>query len=136
MEDELEAIRARKMWKMMHRAHTPMPEGQGSDGRPIILSDANFDQVTQKYPLVVVDFWAEWCGPCRMMAPIFEELAKAYAGKVVFGKLNVDENLVTAQRFGISGIPTLLILKNGVEVDRIVGVAPKDYIESRFQAYL
>jgi len=85
---------------------------------------------------MVVDFWAPWCGPCLIMAPVFEELAEEYEGKVAFGKLNVDENPQTAGRFGILGIPTLLIMKNGEEVDRIVGAVPKDYIKTKLKKHL
>jgi len=86
--------------------------------------------------LIVVDCWAEWCGPCRMIEPVIEELAQGYAGKVVFGKLNVDENPQTAERFSIVGIPTLLIMKNGAEVERIVGAVPQEFIEEKLKKHL
>ena len=104
--------------------------------KPIKLSDEKFAETIQKYPLVVVDFWAEWCGPCRMIAPIIEELAKELSGKAVFGKMNVDENSIIPGQFSISGIPTLLVFKNGELVDKIVGVAPKNSILSRIQTYI
>jgi thioredoxin 1 len=85
---------------------------------------------------MVVDCWAPWCGPCRMVAPIIEELARDYAGKVVFGKLNVDENPQTATRFGIMSIPTMLIMMNGKEIDRIIGALPKHSIEERIRKHL
>jgi len=87
------------------------------------------------YPLVVVDCWAAWCAPCRAIAPVVEQLAKDYSGKVVFGKLNVDENPETAQRFDIMAIPTMLVMKKGKEVDRIVGALPKSQLESRIRTY-
>jgi thioredoxin 1 len=89
----------------------------------------------KNYPLIVVDCWAAWCAPCRAIAPIVEELAKEYSGKVVFGKLNVDENPETAQRYGVMAIPTLLVMKEGKEVDRVVGVLPKNQLEAKVNAY-
>ena len=103
--------------------------------KPIAVSDRNFDQTVKNYPLVVVDCWAAWCAPCRAIAPIVEQLAKDYSGKVVFGKLNVDENPETAQKFGVQAIPTLLIMKNGNEVDRIVGLLPKNQLEAKINTY-
>lgn len=103
---------------------------------PITVEDATFDRTVQQYPLVIIDCWAPWCGPCWVVAPVIDELAKDYAGKVVFGKLNVDENPKIATRFGILGIPTLLILRNGKEADRIIGAVPKQYIEAKLQRYL
>jgi len=103
---------------------------------PIIVADATFDRIVQRHPIMMVDCWVPWCFPCQAITSIIEEMAKDYAGKVAFGKLNVDENPKTATRFGILGIPTLLILKNGKEVDRIVGAVPKQGIESKLQRYL
>nr|2YNX_A Chain A, LACA THIOREDOXIN [synthetic construct]2YNX_B Chain B, LACA THIOREDOXIN [synthetic construct] len=101
------------------------------------LNDENFDEVIKKNnKVVVVDFWAEWCGPCRMIAPIIEELAKEYAGKVVFGKLNVDENPEIAAKYGIMSIPTLLFFKNGKVVDQLVGAMPKEALKERIKKYL
>ncbi len=127
--DELEQIRARKMRELMGQMSTP------SIDKPIVVSDRNFDQTIKNYPLVVVDCWAAWCAPCRAIAPVVEELAKDYTGKVVFGKLNVDENPETTQKFGIMAIPTLLVMKNGNEVDRIVGALPKNQLEAKISAY-
>ncbi|NCN69000.1 MAG: thioredoxin [Candidatus Altarchaeum sp. CG12_big_fil_rev_8_21_14_0_65_33_22] len=104
--------------------------------KPIDVNDSNFGETLKKYPVVVVDCWAEWCGPCRMIAPVVEELAKEYAGKIVFGKLNVDYNQEVPARYGIMGIPTLLIFKNGQNVDKIVGAAPKKMIEAKIKIYL
>lgn len=90
------------------------------------FTDENFDEKALKTDkLALVDFWAEWCAPCRMIAPTIEELAKEYAGKVVVGKLNVDENSKTATKFGIRSIPTLLFFKNGQIVKQVVGVRSK-----------
>jgi len=127
-DSELEKIKAKRMREMQSTV-------QGSEriSAPITVTDGDFDQTVKKHPLIVIDCWAEWCGPCRMIAPVIEELAKEYTGKIVFGKLNVDENPETATKFNIMGIPTLLVMKDGVEVDRIVGVAPKLLIENKLK---
>jgi thioredoxin 1 len=92
----------------------------------ITLTDATFDEVVNGNGTpVVVDFWAEWCGPCRMIAPILEEIASEQDGKVAIGKLNVDENPATAQRFGVMSIPTLLVFRDGELDKRIVGAKGK-----------
>lgn len=104
--------------------------------KPIEITDSSFEEQTRKYPVVVVDCWAAWCGPCRMIAPIIEELANDYAGKIVFGKLNIDENRETATKYGIMSIPTLLVMKNGEEVDRLIGAAPREHIEAGLNKYL
>ncbi|HUK50968.1 MAG TPA: thioredoxin [Terriglobales bacterium] len=127
--DELERIRERKLRKLMNQMSTPNID------KPIVVSDRNFDQTVKSYPVLVVDCWAAWCAPCRAIAPMVDEMAKEYTGKVVFGKLNVDENPETAQRFGVMAIPTLLIMKNGQEVDRIVGVLPKNQLEEKVGSY-
>jgi len=101
------------------------------------LTDANFqNEVLDADKPVLVDFWAEWCGPCRMVGPIVEELAHEYEGKAVVGKVNVDENHGVAAQFGIRNIPTLLIFKNGQIVDKQVGVAPKNVLEGKLKAQL
>jgi thioredoxin 1 len=127
--DELEQLREKRMRELMGEMSTP------NINKPIVVSDRNFDQTVKNYPLVVVDCWAAWCAPCRAIAPIVEELAKDYSGKVVFGKLNVDENPETAERFGIRAIPTLLVMKNGTEVDRIVGLMPKNQLEAKISSF-
>jgi thioredoxin 1 len=127
--DELEEIREKKMHELMDQMETPNID------KPIVVSDRNFDQTVKNYPLVVVDCWAAWCAPCRAIAPVIEQLARTFSGKVVFGKLNVDENPETQQRFGIQAIPTLLVMKKGQEVDRIVGALPKSQLESKINTY-
>jgi thioredoxin len=130
-DSDLEKIRAKKMQEMKKTT------GSGEEvSAPITVTDADFDQTVKKHPLIVVDCWAEWCGPCRMIAPVIEELAKEHAGEIVFGKLNVDENPETATKFNVMGIPTLLIMKHGAEVDRIVGVAPKLLIENKLKKHV
>jgi thioredoxin 1 len=127
--DELEEIRAKKMRELVSQMSTSTID------KPIIVSDRNFDQTVKTYPLIVVDCWAAWCAPCRAIAPIVEQLAKDYKGKVVFGKLNVDENPETQNRFGIMAIPTLLVMKDAKEVDRIVGALPKNQLEAKINTY-
>jgi len=103
---------------------------------PVHVTDANFDEILNKNSLAFIDCWASWCSPCLALAPTIEELAKEYAGKVLVGKLNVDENPKTAECFQIFSIPTMLIMKNGKEVDRIVGLVPKKHIESVLRKHL
>ncbi len=103
----------------------------------ITITDNNFDEVVMKSDKpVLVDFWAEWCGPCRMVGPIVEELSKEYDGKAVIGKLDVDSNPNVSMQFGIRNIPTLLIFKNGQVVDKQVGVAPKAVLAQKINAHL
>ncbi len=104
---------------------------------PLTVTDANFVAAVEHSPLpVLVDLWAAWCGPCRMIAPIIEQLAQALAGRVRVAKLNIDENPVTAARYHVQSIPTLLIFQNGEVKDRIVGAAPKAEIVRRLHAAL
>jgi len=128
---ELEQVRARKMreltTKMKKNPNAPIP---------ITISDTNFNETIQRHPLMLIDCWAEWCGPCRMVAPVIDELARDYGDRLVVGKLNVDENPTTAMQFNIMSIPTLLIMKNGKEVDRIIGAVPKKAIEEGLKKYL
>lgn len=99
-------------------------------GKVLELTDENFDEmIIQTDVPAVVDFWAEWCAPCKAIAPVVEALAEEYAGKVRVGKLNVDENPKTASRFSVRGIPTLLIFKNGEVQEQIVGAQPKGAIK-------
>ncbi len=99
------------------------------DGQPVALSDANFDKVVAASELpVVVDFWAPWCGPCRQMAPQFEQAARTLKGKALFVKLNSDDNPATSARFGVRSIPTLVKLQRGNEVARVAGARPAGQI--------
>jgi thioredoxin 1 len=103
----------------------------------LTLTDQNFDgEVLQSDIPVLVDFWAAWCGPCKMIAPVVEEIAGEYAGKVKVGKLNVDDNGGTAMRYQIRGIPTLLVFKGGQVVDQIVGAVGKTQIRKTIDAHL
>ena len=105
-------------------------------GQTLEITDSNFSEVIAGNELVLVDFWAEWCGPCKMIAPTLEELAGEYAGKAIIGKLNVDDNAKTSAQFGVRSIPTLLIFKNGVIVDKQVGAVGKPALKTKLDAQL
>jgi len=134
MLDELGQIRARKMAEMAQRAQARELSSQVR--APVELTDHTFESTIRSNRLVVVDCWAAWCYPCRLVAPIVEELANEYRSVALFAKLNVDDNPATAMRYSIQSIPTLLIIKDGVEVDRIVGALPKDEIEAILRKYV
>ena len=105
--------------------------------KPITLTDDNFDtEVISSDLPVLVDFWAEWCGPCKMIAPSLEELAGEFEGRAKIGKLDVDSNQVTAGKYGIRSIPSLLIFKGGEVVDQIVGAVPKNQLQSNLEGAL
>ena len=130
---ELEQIRTRKKQELL----TKMKKNDENVGiGPITLDDAHFNEAVQKYSLMLIDCWADWCSPCRMVSPVIDELAQDYDERLVVGKLNVDENPETAMRFGVMSIPTLLIMKNGKEVDRIIGAVPKHFIEEKLKKHL
>jgi thioredoxin 1 len=103
-------------------------------GKTLELNDSNFDQTINSDKPVLVDFWAEWCGPCKMIGPVVEELAGDYEGKAIVAKLNVDENPQVTARFGVRSIPTLLVFKNGQVVDKQVGAVPKSVLAQKLQA--
>ncbi len=128
---ELEAIRARKLQELMNAVSTPptTPATQ-ANGKPVLLTDANFGSEIRKPGVMLVDFWAAWCGPCLRVAPTLEAIARDQAGKMRLGKLNVDENPRTAQRFQVMSIPTMLVFKEGKLVDGIVGALPRPQIEA------
>ena len=102
----------------------------------VTLTDAEFETQIKTHPRLLVDFWAEWCGPCRMIAPVLEELAGEYKDRLTIGKVNVDENRQVAARFGIRSIPTLLLLRDGARVDQIVGAHPKATIKTKVDQFL
>lgn len=125
---ELEEIKRRKLGELMKKSQYP--------DKPIEVTDENLNSIIQKYPLVAIDCWADWCMPCKMIAPMIEELAKKYRGRIVFGKLDVSVNRRIPAKFGIRGIPTLLVFNKGKLADRIVGVQPMNVLESRLKKHL
>jgi thioredoxin 1 len=136
MNDELEEIRRRKMEELKKKyinGGQKMVENKLSS--PLTITDADIEETVKKYDTIVVDCWAPWCGPCRMVGPVIEELAKEMQGKVVFGKLNVDENPATSMKHKIMSIPTLLVFKKGNLVDRFVGAYPKEELKKRLEPY-
>lgn len=103
---------------------------------PVHLTDATFQATVEDNPMVLVDFFAEWCHPCHMVAPVIEAVAADYNGKLVVGKLNVDENQKTAGQFQVMSIPTLILFKDGRAVERIVGAVPREVIEEKIKSHL
>ena len=130
--DELDEVRKRKL-KELEEKYFGKKE---VIDKPIQVTDQTFEDTIRKYPFVVIDFWGQWCPPCHIIAPIIEELAKDYSGMVVFGKLNVDENQMTAAKYGIMAVPTLLIFKNGRLIDQVTGVLPRQHLEKRIKNVL
>lgn len=102
----------------------------------LAITDSNFEELMASGKPVVIDFWATWCGPCKKVGPIIEELATAYEGQAVIGKCDVEENDDLASRFGIRNVPTILFIKNGEVVDKQVGAAPKSTLEEKFKNIL
>jgi thioredoxin len=103
---------------------------------PLNLEDTTFFQTINKFPIMLVDFWAPWCGPCRMMSPIIDQIGKDYLGKLVIGKINVDENPLIARQFSISSIPTLMLFKRGKEVNKIIGSVSRNKIDEMVKMHL
>jgi thioredoxin 1 len=137
-EKEIERINKKKAEEILalQQKKVMLQSQHGVQNKPILLTDSNFSSEVSKNNVMVVDFWAAWCGPCRMVGPVIEQLANEYAGKVTFGKLNVDENPAVSQNFGIQSIPTILVFHKGKRVDGLLGAVPKAYIESKFKPYL
>jgi thioredoxin 1 len=134
--DELEEIKRKKMEQMkkdMNASAKPFVE---LPDKPVVVTDATIDAAASQYPIFILDCWAEWCGPCRTIGPIIEQLASEMKGKVVFGKLNIDENMQTANKYRISAIPTLMIFKDGKLIDKLVGAYPKPALAAKIQKFL
>jgi thioredoxin 1 len=131
-DNELQQIRLRRVQAMLDQAD----HGKQVNNHPLNITDDNFDNTLKTNSLLVVDFWAPWCGPCRMVGPVIEQLAAEYAGKVAFGKMNVDENQVVPSNLGIMSIPTIVVFHHGQAVERIVGAYPKTHIEATFKRYI
>ncbi|MCK5292407.1 MAG: thioredoxin [Thermoplasmata archaeon] len=132
---ELERIREEKLKRMRES----MSEEQGSSSwpsGPVEVTDSSFDDFVNKYEVSVIDCWAPWCGPCKMIAPIVEELAQEYKGQIAFGKLNTDENQAISLRYHVMSIPTLLVFKDGELADQIVGAMPKVMLETEIKKHL
>jgi thioredoxin 1 len=130
-DDELEKIRIKKLRDLIEKQQIDSisKNGQYWPSTSISVDDNTFHQTITEYPFVVIDCWAQWCGPCHMIAPVIEDLAKEYAGKIVFGKLDTDLNKMSANRYRIMSIPSLLIFKNGKLVDQLTGAMSKDMLE-------
>ena len=103
---------------------------------PLNLDDSNFSQTINNFPLLLVDFWAPWCGPCRMMSPLIDQIGQDYVGKLVVGKVNVDENPAVSRQFEISSIPTLILFKRGQAVNKIIGSVSKNKIDEMVRMHL
>ncbi len=127
---ELEIINQRKLHEIQNRQEAK------KGGSPVTLSDKEFDKFIANPNPTVVDFWAEWCAPCRVMHPVIERLAIKYAGKVAFGKVNVDESQVAASKYGIFSIPTFMIFKSGQIIDKVVGAVGEQGLEKVFVKHL
>ena len=134
--NELEKIRKNKLEQLQKQY---MNGGKNMEenmpNTPLRVTDADIDEHIKKYQTIVIDCWAPWCGPCRMVGPVIEDLAKEMQGKIVFGKLNVDENPQTSAKHQIMSIPTMLVFKNGELVDRLVGALPKDALKAKLETY-
>ncbi|MFN2434623.1 MAG: thioredoxin [Nitrososphaeraceae archaeon] len=135
MEDEeLKIINEKRMKKLQQIMNEKELLKNNKD--PLNLDDSNFSQTINKFPLLLVDFWAPWCGPCRMMSPLIDQIGKDYVGKLVVGKVNVDENPTVSRQFGISSIPTLILFKRGQAVNKIIGSVSKNKIDEMVRIHL
>jgi thioredoxin len=135
-DEELRKLREKKLEEMQHRieqAHEPKtsPQPVPKTAGVIVLDERSFQRALQEHPRLVVDLWAEWCGPCKMLSPTIESLAGEFAGSITFAKVNTDQNPGIAMRFGISAIPTLLLFSGGRLIDTVVGAYPRDPLRAR-----
>lgn len=135
-DDELKRIKQRKLRELLRSSEYAPKATHLLPGASLTVTDSSFQQVIQQHPLVVVDCWAIWCAPCRMIAPVIESLAQDYVGRIVFAKLDVDKNPRISAQYFIQSIPTLLIFKNGQLVDRLVGALPRQLLEPKIIQHL
>ena len=134
-DDELEKIKAQMIRKML--SPTPPSISVWNQGRIIELFDHNFNQMLMEADVpVLVDFWADWCGPCKMMAPVIEKLAVEYKGRIGFGKLNTDQNQLTSRRFGVMSIPNFIMFSKGKPVDQVIGAVGRPGLEAMIRRHL
>ena len=130
MDEELELQRIRK-----EKVERLINDG-GYPSTPVEVNDSDFEALINKYPVVLVDCWAPWCGPCKMVTPILEQLAKQYAGKIKIVKLNVDENPVTSSKYSVRSVPTMLFFKNGKMINTLVGALPRTEMEKQIRSLI
>jgi len=136
MNDELEELRKKKFEHLKkHYMNGGNKMEENMPNTPLKITDADIEETIKKYDTMVIDCWAPWCGPCRMVGPIIDELAKEMQGQVVFGKLNVDENQQTSMKYQIMAIPTLLVFRNGELTDKLVGAHPKEELKKKIESY-
>jgi len=133
-DEELRLINEKRMKKLQQLINEK--ELLKNIKEPLNLGDNTFFETINKFPLMLVDFWAPWCGPCRMMSPIIDQIGKDYLGKLVVGKMNVDENPLIGRQFSISSIPTLILFKRGKEVNKVIGSVSKNKIDEMVKMHL
>ncbi len=126
-DENVEKIKKKMVEDIMSKNEENYPDG------PIKVNDDDFQETIEKYPLVLVDFWADWCGPCKMMEPVLEDLAQEYQGEIVIAKMNVDNNRKVPNQFGVSSIPTMVLFKDGESVERMVGALQKEQLKQKFE---
>jgi len=132
---ELEALRKKRM-EQLHRMLEKEQEKAAWPSSPVHVTDLNFQQTISEYGVVLVDFWASWCSPCKMIAPILDQLAQEFKGRAVVAKLDVDRNRKTADAFKVSGIPTLILFKDGRPIERVTGALPRNALKGLIQRNL
>jgi len=133
-DEELKLINEKKMKELQQLVNEK--ELLKTIKEPITLSDSTFFETINKFPLMLVDFWAPWCGPCRMMSPIVDQIGRDYPGKLAVGKINVDENQLIARQFSVSSIPTLILFKRGKLLNKIIGAVSKNRINEMVKMHL